>query len=151
MVSPAEPDTPSHAGFDWLRADEEISFAHRLVEAGFDIVHGHSSHHVRPIEIYQGRLILYGCGDFIDDYAGITGYEAFRSDLKLMYLVTVSPTDGHLMEARLKPLQMRRFRLTRASEADASWLCDLLNTLGEAFDTRVHLEEGGSMSVVPLR
>ncbi len=88
---------------------------------------------------------------FIDDYEGITGYEAFRSDLKLMYLVTASPTDGHLVEARLSPLQIRRFRLTRASEADARWLCDLLNTLDQPFDTHVHLDDDGTLSVVPLK
>ncbi len=139
-----------HWGSNWgyAIADEQISFAHRLVEEGFDIIHGHSSHHVRPIEIYRGCLILYGCGDFVDDYEGITGHEAFRGELKLMYLVTVSPTDGHLVEARLRPLQMRRFRLTRVSEGDARWLCDLLNTLDPPFDTRVHLDDDGSMSVV---
>ena len=40
-------------------------------QGGIDVVHGHSSHHPRPIEVYQRRLILYGCGDFIDDYEGI--------------------------------------------------------------------------------
>jgi hypothetical protein len=52
---------------------EHVGSARRLVDGGVDIVHGHSSHHPRPIEIYRGRLILYGCGDFIDDYEGISG------------------------------------------------------------------------------
>ena len=65
-----------------------------------------------------------------------------------MYLVTVSPTGGHLMEAQLRPLQMQRFRLTRVSEADARWLCDLLNMLGQPFDTRVQLEDDGSIRIV---
>jgi poly-gamma-glutamate synthesis protein (capsule biosynthesis protein) len=42
---------------------------------GIDLVYGHSSHHVRLIEIDRDRLILYGCGDFIDDYEAISGYE----------------------------------------------------------------------------
>ena len=50
------------------------SFAHRLIdEARVDVVHGHWSHHVRPIEVHRGKLILYGCGDFINDYEGIGG------------------------------------------------------------------------------
>ena len=55
---------------------EQVRFAHRLIDGGFDLVHGHSSHHPRPIELYRGRLVLYGCGDFIDDYEGIGGYRA---------------------------------------------------------------------------
>jgi hypothetical protein len=27
--------------------------------------------------VYRGKLILYGCGDFIDDYEGIGGYEQY--------------------------------------------------------------------------
>src|SRR5690606_26641541 len=29
---------------------EQVVFAHRLIDGGVDLVHGHSSHHVRPIE-----------------------------------------------------------------------------------------------------
>jgi poly-gamma-glutamate synthesis protein (capsule biosynthesis protein) len=47
-------------------------FAHALVEeAGVDLVHGHSSHHPKGIEVWKGKLILYGCGDFLNDYEGI--------------------------------------------------------------------------------
>jgi poly-gamma-glutamate capsule biosynthesis protein CapA/YwtB (metallophosphatase superfamily) len=136
-----------HWGGNWGYGipDEQIRFAHRLVEQGVDIVHGHSSHHVKAIEVYRDRLILYGCGDFLDDYEGISGYEAFRDDLRLMYLVRCDPQQGLFAKARLVPMQVGRFRLNRASEADASWLCDLLNGLGEPFGTRLQLERGNSM------
>src|SRR5438045_987962 len=114
---------------------EQIVFAHRLIEEGVAIVHGHSSHHVKAIEVFQGRLILYGCGDFITDYEGISGYEAFRGDLALMYLVELESTTGEVINARLVPMQMRRFRLERASAADAKWMCNLLKQLGERFST----------------
>ena len=47
-------------GYDVPRA--HVRFAHWLVEGDVDLVHGHSSHHPRPIEVYRNRLILYGCG-----------------------------------------------------------------------------------------
>jgi poly-gamma-glutamate synthesis protein (capsule biosynthesis protein) len=136
-----------HWGGNWGYAipDEQVRFAHRLVEGGIDIVHGHSSHHVKAIEVYRGRLILYGCGDFLTDYEGISGYEAFRGDLALMYLAQVDPDQGRLLEARLVPLQSRRFRLGRVSAQDAEWLADLLNRLGEPFGTRVELESDNRM------
>src|SRR5216117_492074 len=121
---------------------EQIVFAHRLIEEGVAIVHGHSSHHVKAIEVFQGRLILYGCGDFITDYEGISGYEAFRGDLALMYLVELESTTGEVINARLVPMQMRRFRLERASAADVKWMCNLMSELGERFGTRVSLEDG---------
>jgi poly-gamma-glutamate capsule biosynthesis protein CapA/YwtB (metallophosphatase superfamily) len=107
-----------------------VCFAHCLVERGIAVIHGHSSHHVRPIEVYDERLILYGCGDFINDYEGIAGYETFRDDLALMYLVEIDPRQSRLKDVRLVPMQMRRFRLNHASLSDARWLCDLITRLG---------------------
>jgi poly-gamma-glutamate capsule biosynthesis protein CapA/YwtB (metallophosphatase superfamily) len=124
---------------------EQVVFAHRLIEEGVAIVHGHSSHHVKAIEVFRGRLILYGCGDFLTDYEGINGYETFRGDLALMYLIDVDSASSELIAARLVPMQMHRFRLERASAPDARWLCDLLNKLGERFGTVTRLEEENSL------
>jgi poly-gamma-glutamate synthesis protein (capsule biosynthesis protein) len=136
-----------HWGSNWGYeiSSEQIAFAHRLIEQGIAIVHGHSSHHVRAIEVFKGRLILYGCGDFLTDYEGISGYETFRGDLALMYLVELNSDSGELIAARLVPMQMRRFRLERASAADAKWLCNLLNELGKPFGTKSRLEEDNSL------
>jgi poly-gamma-glutamate synthesis protein (capsule biosynthesis protein) len=126
-------------------------FAHRLIDGGVDIVHGHSSHHPRPIEIYRNRLILYGCGDLINDYEGISGYEQFRDDLTLMYFPTVSTDTGELIDLRLVPMQLRRLRLTRPSAADGRWLRDSLARASTPFGTRIELAEDGSLTVGPVR
>jgi poly-gamma-glutamate synthesis protein (capsule biosynthesis protein) len=138
-----------HWGSNWCYEipDEQIHFAHRLVDEGVDIVHGHSSHHVKTIDVYRGRLVLYGCGDFLTDYEGIGGHERFRGDLALMYLAKIDPRKGRLMEVRLIPLQSRRFRLTRVSAADATWLCDLLNRLGAPSGTQVQLQDDNSLTL----
>jgi len=124
---------------------DQIAFAHRLIEEGIAIVHGHSSHHVKAIEVFKGRLILYGCGDFLTDYEGISGYEMFRGDLALMYLIEIDSHNGELITARLVPMRMRQFRLERSSAADAEWLCKLLNKLGAQFSTGARLEKDNSL------
>ena len=126
---------------------DQIAFAHHLINEGFDIIHGHSSHHAQAIEVFQERLILYGSGDFINDYEGITGYEAFRGDLRLMYLVRVN-LQGQLVSARLVPLQVRCFQLHRASPTETAWLHALLNWLGAPFGTEVQLAEDNSLELV---
>jgi poly-gamma-glutamate capsule biosynthesis protein CapA/YwtB (metallophosphatase superfamily) len=126
---------------------DQITFAHRLIEEGIAIVHGHSSHHVKAIEVFKRRLILYGCGDFLTDYEGISGYEMFRGDLALMYLIELDSTNGELMAARLVPMRMRRFRLERASVADAKWLCNRLNEIGKPFKTGARLEKDSSLTL----
>ena len=119
----------------------EQEFAHGLIdEASVDIVHGHSSHHVKGIEVYKGKLILYGCGDFLNDYEGISGHEAYRGDLALMYFVSADPSTGKLINLHMTPLQIKRFRLNRASADDALWLKDILNREGKKFGTSVELD-----------
>jgi poly-gamma-glutamate capsule biosynthesis protein CapA/YwtB (metallophosphatase superfamily) len=135
----------SNWGYDVF--DDQIRFAHRLVDGGVDVVHGHSSHHPRPIEVYRDRLVLYGCGDFIDDYEGISGYEAYRDDLRVMYFASVEPDTGRLSDLRLVPMQARRLRLERASQADSAWLRTTLDRVSRPFGSRLHLEPDGSLTV----
>jgi poly-gamma-glutamate synthesis protein (capsule biosynthesis protein) len=98
-------------------------FAHALIDrAGVNVIHGHSSHHPKAIEVYQNRPIFYGCGDFLDDYEGISGYEEFRDDLVLMYFPTLDFVTGDLVELAMTPLQIRNFRLQRPPAADRAWL-----------------------------
>jgi poly-gamma-glutamate capsule biosynthesis protein CapA/YwtB (metallophosphatase superfamily) len=123
----------------------QITFAHRLIEEGISLVHGHSSHHVKAMEVYRDRLIFYGCGDFLTDYEGISGYEAFRGDLALMYLAKLDAQQNRLVELRLVPVQARKFQLHRTSADDTAWLRDLLNRLGAPFGTRVQVEDNGML------
>jgi poly-gamma-glutamate capsule biosynthesis protein CapA/YwtB (metallophosphatase superfamily) len=113
-------------------------FARGLIDAGVDLVHGHSSHHPQPIEVYRNRAILYGCGDLINDYEGIGGYEAFRPELSLMYFVALDAS-GALQQLRMSPMRMRRMRLQRADERDAQWLARQLGAEGARLRTRVEI------------
>lgn len=123
-------------------------FARALVdEAGVDVVHGHSSHHPRGIEVYRERLLLYGCGDFLNDYEGIRGYEQFRGDLTLMYFATLEPTSGRLRALRMTPMRVRHFRENHASASEGEWLRQLLSREGSRFGTRAVLEADGSLSL----
>src|SRR5438045_3939022 len=126
---------------------DQIAFAHRLLEEGIAIVHGHSSHHVKAIEVFKGRLILYACGDFLTDYEGISGYEMFRGDLAWMYLIELDSPSGELIAARLAPMHMCRFRLEHVSAADARLLCDLLSHLGRRFGTKARLNENNTLTL----
>jgi poly-gamma-glutamate synthesis protein (capsule biosynthesis protein) len=128
---------------------EQIAFAHGLIErAGFDVIHGHSSHHPKAIEVHGGRPILYGCGDFLNDYEGITGEEEFRPDLAVMYLPRLATPEGALVDFPLEVFRIRRFRLQRASRADTTWLQARLDRESRRFGTSVELREGNRLAVV---
>ncbi len=139
-----------HWGSNWGYEvhDKQIDFAHRLVEGGVDIIHGHSSHHIRPLEVYRRKLVIYGCGDLVTDYEGIGGYEDWRGDLGGMYFATFSLPEKKLTDLQVVPTQMRKMKLRRAGADDARWLAQTLARISERFDTGFELRRG---DVIGLR
>jgi len=116
---------------------EHRTFARRLIDAGSaDVVFGHSSHHPKGLEVHDGRLIVYGAGDLLNDYEGIAGHEAYRPDLSLLYLPTLAP-DGRLDELRMVPMRIRRLRLERARGDDVRWLAATLDRVGRPLGSGV--------------
>jgi len=129
-----------HWGPNWGYdiSPEQVRFAHGLIDAaGMDVIHGHSAHHVKAVEVYHDKLILYGCGDLLNDYEGIGGHEDFRGDLGLMYFAQVDPATGRLLALDMIPTQVRRFRVNLASPVEAAWLAGVLNREGRKYGTSV--------------
>ncbi len=141
-----------HWGSNWGYdvPDRYRTFAHALMDdAGVDVVHGHSSHHPKGIEVYNGRPIFYGCGDFLNDYEGIGGHEQYRGDLVLMYLATMLPASGRLVRIEMVPFRIRQFRLSRASADEARWLATTMNRECAQFGSRVTLSDDNRLTLVP--
>ncbi|AMO21875.1 CapA family protein [Ramlibacter solisilvae] len=119
-------------------------FAHRLIEEGVcDLVHGHSSHHPLAVEVHKGRLILYGCGDLINDYEGIGAHGELRSDWGCLYFPTLDARSGALLRLMIVPMELRRFRLVRAGPSAREWLERMFREQGSALGSSVEREAGG--------
>jgi poly-gamma-glutamate synthesis protein (capsule biosynthesis protein) len=139
-----------HWGANWgfEVPEEQQRFAHTLIdEADASIVYGHSSHHAKAIEVYRNRLILYGCGDFLNDYEGIAGNEDYRDDLGLLYCADVEPESGTLAALEIVPLQIRKFQLVQPSGQDMSWVQQTLDGESRRFGTRVMRTTDGRLTV----
>jgi poly-gamma-glutamate synthesis protein (capsule biosynthesis protein) len=137
-----------HWGDNWGYGipDAQRGFAHQLIDAGAaDIIHGHSSHHAKGIEVYDRRLILYGCGDFINDYEGIGGYEAYRPDLAVAYFPEVDELSGYLTSLELAVFQHRRFSLKRATPEDQAWVQRALGRECERLGSTLEASPTGSL------
>jgi poly-gamma-glutamate capsule biosynthesis protein CapA/YwtB (metallophosphatase superfamily) len=134
--------------FGYAIPPAQSRFARALIdEAGVDVVHGHSSHHVKGIEVYRDRPILYGCGDFLNDYEGIRGYEAYRGDLGLMYFVTLERSTGRLLRFDMTPTRIRRFQVQRAAADEARWLWKVLKREGAPFGIDVVLRDDHTLQL----
>jgi poly-gamma-glutamate synthesis protein (capsule biosynthesis protein) len=64
-----------------------------------------------------------------------------------MYFLEVDPASGTLSHLRMVPMQMRRFRLNRASAADSRWLRSVLDREGQPLGSRVEAGPGSSLAL----
>lgn len=77
------------------------------------------------------KPILYSCGDFINDYEGIAGYEHYRGDLSLMYFPVIDPASGDLVDMVIHLMKRKRFQTVSPSPSDHQWIADILNREGK--------------------
>ncbi len=119
-----------HWGGNWGYDIEPAfqTFAHSVIDqADIDVVFGHSSHHAKGVEVYRGKLIIYGAGDWVNDYEGISGYEGYRGDLSLMYFPSINVETGNLAELRCVPTRIRHLQVQKASDSEVQWMYDMMH------------------------
>ncbi len=103
----------AHWGPNWGSEvpSEHRRLAHALIEAGADVVYGHSPHIFRGVELFRQHPIIYSAGDFVDDYA-VDRVE--RNDQSFIFLLETDAAKPRSL--RLHPTLIRDFqvRLARA-------------------------------------
>lgn len=84
------------------------------------------------LQIYKGKLILYGCGDLLSDYEGIASastideHAEYRDDVTFLYLPEWQLDTLRLQSVRLVPMRLKRMQVVRAEGADQEWLLDTM-------------------------
>jgi len=103
-VKSLNPDNFLIVGLHWgeeyklINSSAQQSLAHKIIEAGADLIIGHHPHVVQNIEKYQGKLIFYSLGNFIFD-------QYFSSDTQQGLAVGLEIYPKNLVY-RLFPLQI---------------------------------------------
>lgn len=140
------------SNWGWGTPSQWRTFAHHLIDSGVDFVVGHSSHHVKGMEIYKGKFISYGLGDFLNDYEGIVGqgYENFRNDLSCLYIPSFDLEKRQIVDVDIVPCKIKNLKVQRAKEvADISWLQNAFNREGLSLGTscKVHPSKNGTVNL----
>ncbi len=128
----------SHWGPNMVRfpPQRHIEFAHCLIEAGCDIFHGHSSHVFQPVEIYQGKVIFYDCGEMIDDYAVDP---ILRNDESFIFEVFIN--DNNINKVVLKPIFIKNLQTNLVYGKTAKTICNKMIELCESFKTKTTFQK----------
>jgi poly-gamma-glutamate synthesis protein (capsule biosynthesis protein) len=97
----------AHWGPNWGSAAPPAhqDLARALIGAGADVVFGHSPHIFRGVGLYRNRPIIYGAGDFVDDYA-VDPVE--RNDQSFIYILETRGNTPHTL--RLHPTVIADFQ-----------------------------------------
>ncbi len=114
-----------------LLAEYQQPLGRALIDAGADLVCGHHSHSLHPIELYRGKVILYSLGNFI--------FETPRAFMEPESVV-VRATFGREPAIELVPLLLDEAGLPRLATGDAaSHVFDLLERISRPFGTRFEI------------
>lgn len=103
---------------------EHIPFAHALIDAGADVIFGHSGHVIRGIELYRDKPILYCAGNFIDDYR-VDDIE--RNDQSCVFVVEIE--GAAISRLLLYPTVIRAFQARRAQGSERRAIASMMQQL----------------------
>ncbi len=116
--------------------DEFKEFAHKLIDAGVDIIHGHSAHLFQGVEVYNRKLILYDTGDFVDDYAVDP---LLRNDRSFYFQVEVDK-DG-IRSLRMTPVVISNFQVNKAKGTEAQEINQRMQHLSKELLTPLQFDK----------
>ena len=136
----------AHWGPNWGSGapSEHRELARALIEAGADVVYGHSPHIFRGIEVFRTRPIIYSAGDFVDDYA-VDPLE--RNDQSFIFLLV---TDGGTpLGLRLYPTLIADFQARLAGRGSRQ-IADRMQRLSRHLGTAGSWDAAGGFLEIPL-
>ena len=127
-----------HWGDNWV---SEAPEAHRAIarllvdRARVDVVNGHSAHHLQLAEIHNGKLILYDCGDLIDDYAATAGAPQYRHHMGALFFADINRENGHAVNFFAVPVRRASYRLEACDAAVSHWVQQTLRGVQDSSST----------------
>jgi len=129
----------AHWGGNWGAHPpaQHTTLAHGLIRAGADVIFGHSAHVCRGIEVFEGGLILYSTGHFVDDYA-VDPIE--RNDRSWVFEIKIE--DKQPPRLHLFPTVIRDCHACLAEPHEASVMITAMQELCAPFGTIATVSAG---------
>jgi poly-gamma-glutamate synthesis protein (capsule biosynthesis protein) len=126
-------------------APEFRAFARRVLDAGADVLRGHSARIPQGIEVVHERPSLYDTGDFVDDYAVDP---VLRNDLSALFLHRLE--DAPVTSVDLLPVRISYCRVSRATGADHALVREALAARCGEQGTTLLVRDGAGLLGVPV-
>ena len=114
---------------------DQIRLAHRIIDAGADLIIGHHSHTLQGIERYKEKVIAYSLGNFIFGGNGRSDYET--AVLRLVLRDSVA-------DVELIPIQVTRWQPHLPNEVTRLSILNLVRERSRIFSESISLSSGAS-------
>ncbi len=119
-----------------LRPTQEyIDAAHKMIDAGADIIQGHSAHLFQGVELYHNKLIMYDTGDFVDDYRVDP---QLHNDWSFLFFVTINKKG--IQGINLIPILISNMQVNLAKEPEKSTIMKQMQQLSQEFGTDITVD-----------
>lgn len=136
-----------HFGYDLMKnTNLQIEYAHKFIDYGADFVIGHGPHYMNSIEIYKGKPVLYGIGNFIfpanfsaktEPYNMVAELKFFESDNNVHSKINIYPI--YMDNNSFNPVT----RLLRKDELDK--FIDLLVEYDESVKDKIIVDSSSDL------
>ena len=137
----------AHWGSNWgdRPADAQRAFGRALVDAGADLVFGHSAHVLRGVEWVGRAPILYSAGDFVDGYG-----PSSRGPNQDSAIFTADWEAGGIRALAARPIVIRDGQARLAPALDAARIAGRLDRLCADLGTATQvLPDGLTLEITP--
>ena len=112
------------------------AFGRWLVDRGVDLIHGHSAHVFQALEVYDGAVLCYDTGDFVDDYAVDP---ELRNDRSFLFETRLDAT-GTIEELRLLPTEISDGAVNQAGGQVSGWARNRMRARSAPYGTEFDRE-----------
>lgn len=125
--------------FHWGResvttpTSKQVEFAHKVVDAGADLVIGHHPHVLQGIETYRDKIILYSLGNFVFDNS--------KPLQKQSAIFQCTFEDGVIKNPHLIPIKIENNRPVIAKIKDAEETFNQIKKISKGFNSIFEIKD----------
>jgi len=135
-----------------LPTSRQVEYAHRVIDAGADLVLGHHPHVLQSIELYKDRFIIYSLGNFVFDNS--------RTHQKQTVIFSCEFDKGRIICPQIIPIIINNYQPQLALGDDFEEILKRVKKISKEFKTRVSFssdsiyltgENNNKITIVPIK
>lgn len=115
--------------YESIPEKHQVRWAHRMIDAGADLIIGHHPHVLQSFEMYKGRYILYSLGNFVFDQRHL--YQRQSGVFSCVF------RKGCIDSVMFHPVLLQDFRPDLATDTTRTKILSQISTISKKFSANL--------------